>query len=221
MAGSASVKNSASLPTSRKQALSEGLKFYFSGQTCANGHAGERYARSGACVPCNVARSEKWQLANHDRVRAYNQRPSSLSRDPTYSSWKAMVARCHYAGAGNWKRYGAVGVSVCGRWRRSFVDFLKDMGSRPSLQHTLDRFPNGKGNYEPGNCRWATQLEQHNNKSSNRIVDYQGRRMTLSEARRASGIFISKSTVRDRLSRGWPIEMALETAPKTVSERWR
>ena len=93
------------------------------------------------------------------RIRHGHSRENG-QRTPTYNSWANMVKRCTNPKQKRFKHYGGRGISVCERWR-SFVNFLADMGERPSLKHSIDRFPNPSGNYEPGNCRWATPQQQH------------------------------------------------------------
>ncbi|SRR6266404_8515046 len=80
---------------------------------------------------------------------------------PTYLSWSAMIARCMNPRGSHYYLYGGRGITVCDRWL-AFENFLIDMGKRPA-NRTLDRI-NNDGNYEPGNCRWATVLEQSRNK---------------------------------------------------------
>lgn len=81
---------------------------------------------------------------------------------PTYFSWRSMNRRCYDLKDQAYARYGGKGIEVCPQWRNSFTQFAKDMGERPPGR-TLDRKDNDKG-YEPGNCRWATTLEQHENR---------------------------------------------------------
>lgn len=81
---------------------------------------------------------------------------------PTYNSWCAMRKRCQNEGANNYDIYGGRGIKVCDRWQK-FENFLADMGERPTAK-TLDRYPNKDGNYEPSNCRWATWIEQAQNR---------------------------------------------------------
>lgn len=81
-------------------------------------------------------------------------------RSPTYASWTAMRTRCTNPNSPRWSSYGGRGITVCDRWQE-FKNFLDDMGERPEGK-TLDRI-DVNGNYEPKNCRWATQKEQHDN----------------------------------------------------------
>lgn len=81
---------------------------------------------------------------------------------PTYHSWNAMIGRCTRPSHAAYHKYGAQGVTVCERWKKSFISFLRDLGERPAGK-TLDRIKNSRG-YEPGNCRWATRSEQEFNK---------------------------------------------------------
>jgi len=80
-----------------------------------------------------------------------------------YSSWANMITRCTNPNFKDWKYYGGRGITVCEEWRNSFAAFLRDMGPKPKGT-SVDRFPNNTGNYEPGNCRWATPFEQQHNK---------------------------------------------------------
>lgn len=90
-----------------------------------------------------------------------------------------------------------------------FENFIADMGERP-VGTTLDRFPDVNGNYELGNCRWATPIEQHRNTRANRWIEFNGERLVLQEW--AERLDISKSALRFRLTK-WPLDKAL-TTPK-------
>ena len=88
---------------------------------------------------------------------------------PTYRSWCSMIDRCTNPRTPNYQQYGGTGIKVARRWRK-FENFLDDMGLRPSLAHSIDRFPNRSGDYRPGNCRWATRSQQCLNRKTTRPV---------------------------------------------------
>jgi len=88
-----------------------------------------------------------------------------------------MKKRCLNINTTHYASYGGRGISVCARWLVSFADFLEDMGERPEGT-SLDRIDNN-GNYEPGNCRWSTPLEQGMNKRNNKLLTVKEKMQTL------------------------------------------
>ena len=86
-----------------------------------------------------------------------------LAHLPEYRIWKGIKQRCLNPRCSTYFKYGAKGITVDPGWRDSFELFYRDMGPRPTASHSIDRYPNSKGNYEPGNCRWATAKEQRAN----------------------------------------------------------
>ncbi len=127
-----------------------------------------------------------------------------------WNAWAGMKQRCYNPKNHKYHMYGARWISVCSRWLNSFENFFADMGPKPSPQHSLDRYPNRNGNYEPSNCRWATKQEQANNLRSAKQLEFNGK--IQSQAAWAREIGISAVTLRDRLAR-WSLERAL-TTPK-------
>ena len=81
---------------------------------------------------------------------------------PEYRSWSSMIERCTNPNHEYYNDYGNRNITICERWRNSFESFLEDMGPKPSFIHTLERIDNN-GNYEPGNCKWGTKMEQSRN----------------------------------------------------------
>ena len=139
-----------------------------------------------------------------------------VSRSPEWNSWAAMRKRCSNPSYGNYHRYGGRNIVVCDRWLKSFVNFLADMGPKPSSKHTIDRIDND-GNYEPSNCRWATPKQQSRNKSTNHLVTHNGRTMCLVEWAEETGIgFV---TLYCRLQSGWSIKQVLTTPARPKKQK--
>lgn len=170
---------------------------------CGRGVVIETYsARSGHTKSCGCFRTET--AAAQAQVNATH----GKTKTPEYYSWKSAMARCSNPNLTEYPDYGGRGIKVCERWR-IFENFLADMGERPSRHHTLDRHPDKNGDYEPGNCRWATKAEQSRNQRSNKIVDYRGRQMSVAEACDLAGV--RESMVGQRLRKGWTFERAIST----------
>jgi hypothetical protein len=160
--------------------------------------------RAGRNKSCGCA-SPKF---THERVTKHGQ-----SRTRTYRIWNGMKQRCSPIAYGKSKRlYYDKGITVCDRWRNSFEAFLEDMKEAPE-GGTIDRI-DGNGNYEPGNCRWASKKEQANNTSVNFVVTHSGQSLTV--AMWAEKLNMKANTLLYRLRRGISVERALN---KTMPNR--
>lgn len=135
---------------------------------------------------------------------------------PTWNSWMSMKQRCLREKDPSFHRYGARGIAVCERWLGSYEAFVQDMGHRPPGT-TLDRYPDNSGDYEPGNCRWASTSAQARNRRSNRLLSYKGKTLLLCEWVQRTGL--SKNAILERLGRGWTVEKTLSTPLKGPGRR--
>lgn len=137
------------------------------------------------------------------------------NRDPNgsgskeYDSWRAMKSRCYRVNDAQWPNYGGRGIAVCDKWKNDFRAFVHDVGPRPSRAHTIDRIDTD-GDYEPGNCQWATKEQQGRNQRRNRMVAYRGRQMCLAEAVELAGV-VYHQAASGRIRSGWSVERAVET----------
>jgi hypothetical protein len=142
------------------------------------------------------------------RSRGANLR-HGLAGSVEYGVWSNMISRCFNRGVISFPNYGGRGITVCERWRLSFEAFYEDIGPRPGPEYSIER-RDVNGNYEPGNCRWATKAEQSRNKRNNFFIIHDGRKQTLADWSRETGI--CEATIRYRIRYfGWSPARALTT----------
>lgn len=125
----------------------------------------------------------------------------------THYTWLNMRARCLNPRHRQYADYGGRGITICDRWKLSFSAFLTDMGEVPDgLQ--LDRFPDNDGNYEPGNCRWATPKENCVNRRNTHLITHCGATKSLTEWAEQAGL--TRRGLWQRIYKmQWPMERAI------------
>jgi hypothetical protein len=167
----------------------------------------EKIPGAGTVVVCECQCGNVTRCKNHNLIRGSTKSCGCLWKEKitthgmtssrAYASWKGMRSRCYCPTVREWHNYGGRGIKVCDRWLYSFENFLADMGEPPEGR-TLDRVEND-GDYEPGNCEWATYEEQLNNTRSNRMVTAFGKTQSL--ARWAKEYSLAYTTLKNRLFR--------------------
>lgn len=159
---------------------------------------------SGKTLSCGCLSREKVVERNTSH-RLTNTRP--------YRIWANIIQRCTNSIMGNsWTNYGGRGIEVCDRWLHSFENFLEDMGHPPSFKQSIDRIDN-EGDYESGNCRWATREEQANNKRNNVLITHKEKTQTV--AQWAKDLGVNHGMIRHRLKAGISPKDALLQPTKT------
>lgn len=139
-----------------------------------------------------------------------------LRNTPLYVTWANMKQRCYNPNDTHYKWYGGRGVTVCDEWRndfKAFYDWALANGYRDGL--TIDRIDYDK-NYSPDNCRFITMSKQQRNKSSNKLISFNGEIMSVQEW--AEKLNIKPSTLRARFNKGWDVDRALTESVKAVSQ---
>lgn len=162
-----------------------------------------RALRSGATKSCGCLQKEK--LIDRNKANATH----GMWGTPEYTAWANMIQRCYNPKCEKYPDYGGRGITVCDRWLcpvNGFLNFLADMGPKPSRKHSIER-KEVNDNYCPENCCWATQKEQQRNKRNNRLIEYNGKTQCL--AAWAEELGVSARTLRYRIKAGWPLEAAL------------
>jgi hypothetical protein len=153
----------------------------------------------GITQSCGCFGSERRSELTKERFTTHG-----MSDTPAYNAWSNMRMRCQNPSHPSYSNYGGRGITVCKRWQE-FENFFADMGEPPAGM-SLDRKDND-GNYEPDNCRWATNRQQAINKRSNQLLTLDGRTMTMMQWASVTGI--KANTIWYRLDRGWTVEDAL------------
>lgn len=171
---------------------------------------GGRIVASGAFLRDGRTASCGCLERSHPNAKTHG---ATTSGTPTaeYNIYSGMKRRCLNPNEKAYPRYGGRGIKVCDRWLNSFENFLADVGPRPSPHHSIDRYPNNDGNYEPGNVRWATRIEQANNTSKNRHTIHEGEPITIGGLARKTGIPFNYLYHRI-ITKKWSAEKALRYA---------
>ncbi len=153
---------------------------------------------------------------NSERVIARNKAGAlhGMTKTRTWISWDSMIQRCTNPEHKSFDNYGGRGIKVHPAWLDEFSTFYKDMGERPAGT-TLDRI-NSAGDYEPGNCRWATPQEQGNNRRNNISLTVGGVTDTLANWSRKTGI--GQKTIMYRIKHGWSDEQTLSVTPSKANK---
>lgn len=153
-------------------------------------------------------------FGKEQRMKSKGNRKHGKSKSPESNTFLGLVRRCTKPNDKKYPIYGGRGITVHQRWLEGGLGaFIEDVGLRPSPLHSLDRI-DVNGNYEPGNVRWATQLEQQRNRRNNRIVVVNGQKMCVSSLRDISDVKLG--TIRYRLKSGWTIEKAISQPPRAI-----
>lgn len=136
------------------------------------------------------------------------------SKNPLYIIWKGMLRRCYSKKSDSYSHYGGRGISVVKDWH-NLKTFIKwgERGYKPG--RTIER-KDSNGNYCPENCIWATPKEQNNNRSSNRLLEFDGKKMNMSQWADLFGI--NRKTLANRLRLGWNFGKAINTPVRKVAQ---
>lgn len=167
------------------------------------------YRKSWICrCECGRKRSVDASDLKHGRSQSCGcirvpTRTHGDSRSPEWTAWVHIIQRCENRNCRSFKNYGARGINICPEWRNDYTKFLDYVGRRPTLDHTIERIDND-GNYEPGNVRWATRLEQSRNRRVNRIITHDGKTKCLTAWAELLGV--TYQTLQKRLKDGRRID---------------
>ena len=177
----------------------------FAGLSCGNA----TWKCQCTCGTIVVVRGDRLRRGTTKSCGCYRgdcRRTHDGSKTRLYKVWLAMKQRCLNPNHESYERYGQRGITIDKRWVESFENFYNDVGDPPSDKHSLERKDND-GPYSPANCVWATSIEQQNNTRRNRVIEHDGRKLTVIQWARELGI--PASTISRRFHRGHPIDKVL------------
>jgi len=175
-------------------------------------HCGREFAVDGTCVRRGSATS-----CGCDKglaTKKHGMASRIHGEHWAYKIWQGMKQRCTNPNHKNYSDYGGRGIRICDAWMDSAEQFFADMGDRPSANHTIERIDND-GNYEPGNCRWASRAEQNENTRQTKLLTVNGQSLSISKWAMRMGV--SRKLIRDRLRLGWSEERAVLTPGRKVT----
>jgi hypothetical protein len=138
--------------------------------------------------------------------RSSRGRHKEAGKTREYNIWAQMKMRCYNKNNHAFARYGGRGITVCDEWLNSFERFIQDMGRAPA-KHSIERLNNNNGYYK-GNCRWASVIEQNNNKRNNVNIEYNNEIKTVSNWCRELGLNVKRT--KYRIASGWSTKSAFE-----------
>lgn len=180
---------------------------------CNFQECGKEHLANASKVKCGQIKScgcyHKYSVAERSRTHGHTIKEDGIKSRPCgtaskeYECWINMRRRCGNTKDPNYHRYGGRGISVCERWQNSFEDFLEDVGMAPTKKHSLGRIDNDK-DYCKSNVQWETPIQQCNNKSTNHLIEMNGRRMTVTQWARE--LDIPTDTMFKRVEAGWSNE---------------
>mgnify|MGYP007112382901 CR=1 FL=1 len=146
------------------------------------------------------------ETASRTASTGNNRRTHGMKGTKIYHVWEVIKYRCLNENNSQWKNYGGRGITICDEWKndfKTFYDYVSELPHYGEEGYSIDRIDND-GNYEPGNCKWSTRLEQNTNKRNNIKVEYNGECRTLKEWSRDLGI--NYETLRNRYKANKPVE---------------
>lgn len=191
-----------------------------------NGYTRKRWVCVCECGSETIVLDESLKSGNTLSCGCFSSRALIGERSITHGArgsdewkiWSKIKDRCFNPNCKEYPHYGARGVIMCAEWRDDFAAFLAHIGPRPSRDYSIERI-NNAGNYEPGNVRWATDLEQGRNRRNNRLLTVDGVTRCASEWAEVTGI--KSATIINRMNKNWEPTAVVGVAPSLSNKGYK